>query len=332
VALDDAKRSATAGSAEHGMTQFDSQASLVAHGETETQTVRLAGADDAKRTVDPSQGWMRVEIVNTTDNSVETVVMNETLGAVTYEDGDKTIACQGGGVWRKTGTGNGSIMLSPAEFHYQGTTLTLPLVLIRGEGTLDDRARIRNAGPTSPKYPNATRGLRNPLDSNKVVVTVQSEYYQAWGRFISQRTGGQVTTHHENQTVVAELIPPETGPDSVGAALSSSSAGDEIDMQGSGSNPARIDSYNSSEGDYAATQSGNGTLLTAGGVEMAGNSEILGNVRSGGAVSMKGNSKVTKTVEWTSGFTAGGSAEYGDEQKIDGVLTAIEQLEAEGDR
>lgn len=318
VALDDAKQSATAGSAEHGMTQFDSQASLVAHGEADTRTVRLAGADDAKRTVDPSQGWMNVSIVNVTDGSVETVVMNETLGAVIYEDGDRTIAYQGGGVWRKTGAGNGSVMLSPAEFHYRGSTLTLPLVLIRGNGTLDNRARIRS-GPTSAKYPNATRSLKNPLDSNKVVVTIHSEYYQAWGRFISQRTGGQVTTHDENKTVVAELVPPEAGPDSVGSALSSSSAGDEVDMQGSGSNPARIDSYNSSQGDYAATQSGNGTLLTAGDVKMAGNSEILGNVRSGGAVSMKGSSNVTREVEWTSGFTAGGSATYGSEEKISGV-------------
>lgn len=319
VAVDDVKRGATTGSAEQGMTQFDSRASLVAHGESDAQTVRLGGGSNAKRTVDSSRGWINVSIVDPTDGSVETVVMNATLGAVAYEEGDETIAYQGGGVWRKTGTGNESVMLSPPEFHYRGSTVTLPLVLIRGDGTLDDRAQIRKAGPTTGEYPNETRGLRNPLGANKVVVTIHSEYYQAWGRFVSQRTGGQVTTHDGNKTAVVELVTPIVGPGSVGSALSSSAAGDEVDLQGSGNNPARIDSYNSSAGNYSQTQTDNGTLLTAGGVDMSGNSEILGNVRSGGSVSMSGNSEVTRTVEWTSGFTATGATTYGDERKIDGV-------------
>lgn len=322
VAVDDVRLGATTGSAEQGMTQFDSKASLVAHGDSESQTVRLGGAENARRTVDSSQGWMEVSVVNVTDGSVETVIMNASLGAVTYQKDGKTVAYQGGGVWRKTGPGAESVMLSAPEFHYRGSTVTLPLVLVRSDGTLDERARINSAGPTQGRYPNKTRGLQNPLGANKVVVTIHSEYYQAWGQFISQRTGGEVTTYDQNQTVVVDLVSPVALPTSIGSALSSSAAGDEIDMQGSGSSPARIDSYNSSNGNYSKTWTDDGTLLTAGNVEMAGNSEVLGTVRSGGAVSMSGNAEVTRTVEWTSGFSATGATAYGDEQKIDGVETA----------
>ena len=322
VAVDDVRLGATTGSAEQGMTQFDSKASLVAHGESESQTVRLGGADDAQRTVDSSQGWLNVSVINATDGSVETVIMNASLGAATYRKDGETVAYQGGGVWRKTGSGNESVMLSAPEFHYRGSTVTMPLVLVRSDGTLGERARIDSAGPTQGQYPNETRGLQNPLGANKVVVTIHSEYYQAWGQFISQRTGGEVTIYDQNQTVVVDLVSPAALPSSIGSALSSSAAGDEIDMQGSGSSPARIDSYNSSNGSYSATWTDNGTLLTAGNVEMAGNSEVLGHVRSGGAVSMSGNSEVTRTVEWTSGFSATGASAYGGDQKIDGVEAA----------
>lgn len=319
TALDDAKQRSSTGSAEHAMTQFDSRASLVAHGDTNAQTVQFAGARDAKRTVESDRGWMNVTIVNQSTGDLETNVMNVTLGAVSYEDGETTIAYQGGGVWRSNG--DGSVMLSPPEFHYRDSTLTLPLVLVRGDGTLDNRARITRGGPTRAKYPNATAGRTNPLTSGKVNVTVHSRYYQAWGRFFLQRTGGSVAYDHANETATATLITPASlNPIQYGVAGSSS--GDEIQLSGSGSNEAFVDSYNSSGGNYSSTKSANGTLSMAGSVTVGGNGRIKGDVRSGESVTLKGGANVTGTVHYTTGKDIKPNAKYGGLEKIDGVGSA----------
>jgi flagellin-like protein len=317
-ALDQSRDAVNVAAAEHEMTQLDAKASLVAHGDSDAQRVRFGADDEGIRTVDPDQGWINVTVRNRTDGSVDRTLENASLGAVTYERGGTTIAYQGGGVWRADD--DGSVMVSPPEFHYRGTTLTLPLVLVDGEGRIGAAADVTRAGPSQPVYPNASESLSNPLTEGEIVVEIHSDYYDAWGRFFEQRTGGESTVDHGNETATVVLATPFDGT-TVSAAVSSSAAGDEIDMQGSGGDPAYVDSYNSTAGDYGATQTDNGTLLTAGSVDMAGNAEIRGNVRAGGAVEMKGNSEVTGEVAWTTGFSPGGAATYASEREIDGVDT-----------
>ncbi|MFC7136786.1 hypothetical protein ACFQRB_10365 [Halobaculum litoreum] len=104
-AIDGIRESATTGAAEQSMTQFDSKASLVAHGESDTQRVRLAGAADGERVVDADAGWMNLTVRNATTGAVEEELGNVTLGAVVYRDGDASVAYQGGGVWRQSADG-----------------------------------------------------------------------------------------------------------------------------------------------------------------------------------------------------------------------------------
>lgn len=318
--LDSTRGVVTTSGAEHAMTQLDSKASLVAHGDSDGQGASLSGARDAERRVDADAGWMNVTIYDKDDN-VETVLMNVTLGAVVYEDGNTDIAYQGGGVWRRTD--DGSSMVSPPEFHYRGTTVTLPLVVVDGDQRLGERVRVSRGGSARDVYPNASASpsLLNPLTSGTVVVTVGSDYYEAWGRFFSKRTGGQVTVDHGNGTASIELVTP-TLIEPVGTALSSSSPGDDLELSGSGNYPSFVDSYNSSEGPYGESKSNNGTVLTAGNLDMSGNSRINGSVRSGGEVEMSGSSVVTGDVEWTVDFKPKGSASYRSDRQISGVKTA----------
>ncbi|WP_430505040.1 DUF7289 family protein [Haloparvum sp. PAK95] len=322
-AVSDTRQSITSGTAEHAMTQFDSKASLVAHGDSSSQSATLAGSSSATRTVDPDRGWMNVTIRNESDSDqIEAQLMNVTLGAVVYEDGETTIAYQGGGVWRSD-TG-GSQMVSPPEFHYRGTTLTLPLVTVDGDGSVNEDVQITQNGPSENVYPNGS--YSNPLENGKIVVEVHSEFYAAWARFFSERTGGEVTIDHENETATITLVTPaETEP--VGAALSSSAAGDELELSGGGSGEdkqAYVDSYNSSGGgNYSTTKTGNGTVRAAGDVDMSGNAKILGNIRSGGSISLGGSANITRTAYWTTGFNVNGNkAEYGGEEQISGVEEA----------
>lgn len=191
------------GQAEHAMTQLDSKTSLVAHGSSDVQRVGLVRSNRGNLRIEEG-AWMRVRVIDG-PNGNETV-MNASLGSVVYERGETTVAYQGGGVWRHRD--NGSMLVSPPEFHYKGGTLTLPLVLVRGETLSGGNAVVRQRGASTGRYPNESAGRLNPLDNGTVNVTVSSTYYRAWGRYFEERTSGNVDVDHGNQSVTIKLITP----------------------------------------------------------------------------------------------------------------------------
>ncbi|QLH82787.1 DUF7289 family protein [Halosimplex pelagicum] len=207
TALDDTRQQLDTGRAEKTLTQFDSRSAMVALGGTSRQGVDLSAVPGAAYGVDDSAGWMNVTIYNQTADE-RTTLTNVTLGAVRYENGDRTIAYQGGGVWK--GTEAGATMLSPPEFHFREATLTLPIITVSGTPTLGSGATVTKAEPTRVRYPNATADphFTNPLESGHVNVTVHSEYYEAWGRFFAQRTEGNVSYDHARGTARAKLVVP----------------------------------------------------------------------------------------------------------------------------
>ncbi|WP_435063954.1 DUF7289 family protein [Halobaculum sp. EA56] len=292
---------ATTGAAEQSMTQFDSKTSLVAHGESAVQRVTLAGSADATRSVDPDAGWMNVTVRNTTDGTVRTVLTNTTLGAVVYREGDTTVAYQGGGVWRRTD--NGSTMVSPPEFHYRETTLTLPLVTVSGDARLDGEVVIRRNGTSTAVFPDASAGRSNPLTRGRVVVTVRSRYYEAWGRFFEQRTGGNVTVDHAAGTATIVLQTPVETQTVTGAVVSGSGTG-SITIQ----NGAYIDSYNSSNGTYASTGGLETTVVASDGVKLENDADLDGDIESGADVKLEDDARVRGNVSYTGSLTIEGSA------------------------
>jgi len=205
TAVGDTQAAADLGQAEQAMTQFDSRASLVAHGSADVQraTVGTNGQGDIR--LDENAGQMKIKLINESGGSNRTI-MDVTMGTVVYERADTTIAYQGGGVWR--GERGGSVMVSPPEFRYRGGTLTLPLVLVRGQAASGGQMILRQNASTG-RYPiTGNQSLSNPLDDGRVNVTVTSEYYEAWGRYFAQRTAGDVTYDDPNETVQIELVVP----------------------------------------------------------------------------------------------------------------------------
>jgi hypothetical protein len=190
------------------MTQLDTRASMVALGDTPSQTVTF-GSDSGRLSVE-DRGWLRVTHANYTGNGHDETVFNATLGTVSYGTGETELAYQGGGIWRtRAGAGAGSTMVSPPEFHYRGATLTLPVVRVTG-GSVDGSAlQVTPAGPTRRVFPNATgptagtevgapynqtdAAYANPVANGTVNVTVGSEYHQAWAEYFRSRTEGQIT-------------------------------------------------------------------------------------------------------------------------------------------
>ncbi|PSP55195.1 hypothetical protein BRC82_06725 [Halobacteriales archaeon QS_1_67_19] len=332
-ALTDSQRHSAIDSAEHALTQFDSKTSLVGIGSSETQSVSL-GLETGAR-VENGSGWMRVQVINRSDDTVEYVAMNQSLGAVVYENDGTSIAYQGGGVWKRSA--NGTTMVSPPEVHYRGTTLTLPLVAIAGEGPLAGQAVVSQNGSAEPKYPDADEDRRNPLTEAKVNLTVQSEYYRAWGRFFEQRTGGQVEFDHDASTVTLTLVTPtERAP--ISGGVISTTSGDKLDLD----NQAYVDSYNSSKGVYDDTSGENGTIVTAGSVELDNKAKIKSDLVSGGGkVSLENkHTEITGNLSYKSlgdmkGSVGGWTASNGSAPDVEPVGslidTKVDELESDND-
>jgi hypothetical protein len=203
-AINDTRTQLDSASAEKAMTQLDSQASLVALGQSQAQTVELGSTGSNNYTASDSAGSMSVVFTNaSTDNS--TTLMETDMGEIVYAGNDGSrIAYQGGGVWR-SGEGGGTVMVSPPELRYRGGTLTLPLVTVSNDTSIRGDAVIK-AGKTTPKYPNET--LSNPLSGGSITITIQSDYHEGWNSYLESRTEGTVTHYPGNQTVEITLTVP----------------------------------------------------------------------------------------------------------------------------
>ena len=207
TAIDDTERGLDTERAEKTLTQFDSRSAMVALGGTSNQGVDLAAGSSEGYGVDPEAGWMNVTVYNATSEE-RTTLVNVTMGAVAYENKDDAIAYQGGGVWKRTEAG--TKMLSPPDFHFRDQTLTLPIITVDGDRSLGGNARVSQGRRSTVRYPNATAdsNFTNPLDDGYVNVTVNSEYYEAWGQYFEQRTDGDVFYDHENETALIQLVVP----------------------------------------------------------------------------------------------------------------------------
>jgi len=212
MALSDAQDTAEAQRAEHTMTLFDSRAAMVALGESGSQSVSF-GQDSGIFETRPTDGYLMIKHTNYDDSGSNQVLYKEPLGAVVYENGERELAYQGGGVWRKDPQGDAQV-ISPPEFHYRGETLTLPVIRVNGNasGAGSVTARIRadtraeKVYPdVSTQYPSSSQNYLNPVENGSVAVWVKSDYYRGWATYFRERTEGNVTAYDNNQTVRVEL-------------------------------------------------------------------------------------------------------------------------------
>ncbi|RLM90210.1 hypothetical protein D3D02_05430 [Halobellus sp. Atlit-38R] len=223
-ALTDVQDQTSIDRAEHAMTLLDARAAVVGLGEGSVQTVRLGASSGGEYAAESESGWLRIRHVNYTAGETETVY-NASLGSVTYRKGETTVAYQGGGVWRQGGSG-GTTMVSPPEFHYRGTTLTLPVLRVRSTDAAsgDARATIRRESDLTRIFPDETgtatdgpgapydepvdgdtHSYVNPVRNGTVDVTVHSAYYEGWADYFQTRTTGNVSVDHDNQTATVVL-------------------------------------------------------------------------------------------------------------------------------
>ena len=209
--------------AEHSMTLFDSRAAMVALGDSNGQTISF-GQGGGTFEVQDESGWMRIVHNNYSedDDDEREVIYNKSMGALLYENGDQSLAYQGGGVWRHAPDGEAR-MISPPEFHYRGATLTLPIIRTLGGGNAKGSVDVSiqpqkqaelvfpaRSPPTAGDeigvpYNGTERNYTNPIRNGTVNVSVRSDYYEAWATYFRDRTTGEVTVWDSNRTVRLQL-------------------------------------------------------------------------------------------------------------------------------
>ena len=291
------------------MTQFASESAAVALGGSDRRQTQFDASAGTVR-VRENASWICVENGSTSDR--EFILPNVTddatcgeektyMGSVVYDTGGETVAYEGGGVWSSDDSG-GSRMVSPPEFHYKGDTLTLPVVNVSGDvdrGGSDVNLRV-TGGPTEEVDHGG-----NPLtdDSGRVYVTIGSQYYEAWGEFMADRTDGRVVEFdHDDETVTVELVVP--GPSEIQHAVyATGQQSDAIQIDGG----ACVDSYNSTTGPYDGSShpdvscdvdNENATVATHGGMGSV-KAEVSGDlytVRSGGHIGIADGATITDDV------------------------------------
>ncbi|WP_440953515.1 DUF7289 family protein [Methanococcoides sp. FTZ1] len=202
---------------EQAFTILDSRISKVALGESPVQTTTITlmgGTIDVNSQGEADRGKMTIQIINQTDNTNEE--FNCSLGTIEYVKDDRKIAYEGGGVWSNYGSRGGSVMLSPPEFHYNGVTLTLPIMTINGNSSSSGEGDFEIAVTSDNKpqilYPNvsASAQRKNPVLHDKVIVYIESQYYDAWANYAETMIYTSATTDDENETAIIEFhtVPP----------------------------------------------------------------------------------------------------------------------------
>lgn len=211
--IDSSRDNAELSRMEYVMTQVDSRSAMVGIGDDRGAEVDLGTVRRGQVNIDEDAGWLRITHQNYTEDRQE-VIYNGTLGAARYQSGNTVIAYQGGGVWRTDG--NGTVMVTPPEFFYRGSTLTLPLVRVKGEGSASGQvtATVRRPSQNANRiFPNGSKTYsatdepyQNVISDGHVTITVQSEFYQSWARYWRDRTAGSVTVDHTKNVATVDLV------------------------------------------------------------------------------------------------------------------------------
>jgi hypothetical protein len=288
-------------SADQAMTQFDSQMSLVAfQGGSEQQIDLSVNGHEGLKVVDDGHMTLKLKEINETDpTETDTVatLMDRDISSLEYQTtGEYTVAYQGGGVWSQHNNDpNRTSMISPPEFTYNERTATLPFVGINPDSTVSSgngQVTLTDA-ETEVVFPQHNKGseYQNPVDSEyDLVLTIQSEYYRAWGNYFEDRMGVTPIYHHDTNTIEVILVS-EGDDEMVSNAVTSVEGDNRIRIAGQGKSTI-VDSYNSDDGPYSMSVGDNGSVISEAGITIQ-NGEVHGDIETAGDLVLRGNARIT---------------------------------------
>lgn len=207
--IDDTKEYSYLKNVEQAFTVLDSKASMVALGKSPTQVIQMYTQAGSIAVDDQTYSNIKVVFLNGT---TEYEVYNDSMGTIQYELYDNKIAYEGGGVFRKYPGGGDPVLVTPPEFHYNGETLTMPIIRINSNQSIGGTGVVTlylvsdNEPDVLFPDPDSNDEYTNPLLVGKQInVVIRSEYYKAWAEYIEERTDATVRTDDDTNEVTVLL-------------------------------------------------------------------------------------------------------------------------------
>ncbi|MCX9010354.1 MAG: hypothetical protein OIN66_04445 [Candidatus Methanoperedens sp.] len=172
------------------LTMLSGRMNMVALGATPSQVTRMDLNGGTMNVYNTTGNRLSIVVANETGYQVE--IFNKSLGKVEYAVNDNIIAFENGGMFRKYPSGD-PVMMTPPEFHYNGETLTFPILRINNAASAGGKGVISiystSADPPRRIYPNLTSStFINPLIGKQIRIRLKSDYYKAWAKYIEERT------------------------------------------------------------------------------------------------------------------------------------------------
>jgi len=267
-------------------------------------TVDFSTFEGGDVSLDESAGQLVIEVAdNETGAARDTNTSVITLGRLVYEQGERTVAYQNGGVFESTGEGSNVVSRPPVSYQVESgpATLTFPVIRVTGEATRGqlqaNRTSVGRLFETEnvDLDPETSRIDTDVLRKNYTLnLTVSSEYYRAWGKVFSDRlnlttyydhSANNVTisltgNYEEGSTTMACITNcgagTGSGPDFglVNSAVFSDTAATSITDQ------TVSDSYNSTIGAYSAGPNDRGDVRVNGSVRLQNHQEFGGDLHA----------------------------------------------------
>jgi hypothetical protein len=198
LALDDLRGQVSIENAENSMREVDARLSEVSFGGNEVRTLDV-GSDSVRVRNDSKM----IVTVNETAACSVTIPM----GSLEQDAGDRVVAYEGGGVWKTAE--NGSVMVSPPSFQYKNGTVNFPVVGVNGSvGENANQLRAtQNRTESLQRSRNITKTLSKDVCSppENVSITVHSDYYDAWGRYLEDEVSTNATVDDANETATIRI-------------------------------------------------------------------------------------------------------------------------------
>ncbi|MDW7731130.1 MAG: hypothetical protein SCH66_01730 [Methanolobus sp.] len=157
----------------------------VVYGKAPSQSVELKMHGGSVAVTGTSYMNITMRAWNESSSSEEEVSIERQLRMIQNDFVDTSIAYENTGAWAKYPRGS-AIAISKPDFAYDGNTLVIPVVTISGSKSMSGSSLIRiiaDGGQLSiSRYENVSN----------VNITIMSEYYNGWERYLSDSIGMQI--------------------------------------------------------------------------------------------------------------------------------------------
>ncbi|WP_276247286.1 collagen-binding domain-containing protein [Haladaptatus sp. YSMS36] len=255
--------------------------------------------------VDETAGHITIRHLDYDGEGGDADIYTSDLGAIIYVTDETEIAYQGGGVWRFDKSGS-SMMISAPDIGYQYQTLKsdsgseedeytliVPVTKIEGTAAVSGAttAAVTKTTRSQAIYPNKMavypngQEFRNPAFNGTLEIEIQSEYYEAWGRYLSAELGQSAEYNHDTKTVRVSLTPYDRTAVAVGGSdprinvITAALYSDTMSQTTHLNSHSTIDSYDSRVGGYDSSNMTSGADVVIGGpLKLNNPAGVYGNV------------------------------------------------------